>query len=176
MQQGKAILLERIHCLKIADASPAGWDTVTEYLASPIAIDDEDDRRIKRAEKIAQEKQKERAEAKKSSQRKAASSPYYRPNKPFGYDQPPTEAANLPELMDFKPRFAPHMPQAQVPAFRPTGPPKGLSNYNQGGFLPVYPRSLPPSDTYYYCGLRGHWADSCPERKNFIKKCKLHSW
>ena len=69
IHQGKKLTDERLHCLKIADSSPGGWETVNEYLASSLARDDEDDRRIKRAEKLAMENLKEKTEAIKTAAR-----------------------------------------------------------------------------------------------------------
>ena len=49
-------LKERIKMLKIADSSAGGWDTVNAYKVVPVADDSDDDRKQKKAEKIAKEK------------------------------------------------------------------------------------------------------------------------
>ena len=60
---GKATetLKDRIKMLKIADSSAGGWDTVTAYKAIPVAEDSDDDRKLKKAEKVAKEKQASKA-------------------------------------------------------------------------------------------------------------------
>ena len=65
MDNGLKLLNHRMRCLKIADSSPAGWETVNEYVSSPLSIDDEDDKRLKRAEKIATERMKERTDSRR---------------------------------------------------------------------------------------------------------------
>ena len=41
MDNGLKLLDHCMRCLKIADSSPAGWETVNEYVSSPLSIDDE---------------------------------------------------------------------------------------------------------------------------------------
>ena len=167
ISKGKDILLERQHCLRIADTSVGGWETVTEYLTSPLAKSEEDDKRIKKADKVVQERMKEKAEAKKTS-RRPYNSPYYRP-KNFGFDQPneatnptnPLPAENLPAKQQFR---------TQPMGFQPASAVKNLSNVNQPAFVPGYLRSAQIADICFFCGMRGHWADTCPERKQINKK------
>ena len=70
---------ERIKLLRIADSSTHGWATVAEYQANPIAEDEKDDLKIKRAEKTAQEKQEQKDKDKKAKQ--ARFHPYSQWNK-----------------------------------------------------------------------------------------------
>ena len=58
IDSGFKLLNHRMRCLKITDSSPAGWETVKEYVSSPLSINDEDDKRLKSAEKIATERLK----------------------------------------------------------------------------------------------------------------------
>ena len=45
---------ERIKMLRIADSSQYEWQTVAEYQINPVAVNEADDQKIKRAEKTAQ--------------------------------------------------------------------------------------------------------------------------
>ena len=163
LQDGIKILLERMHCLQIADSSPGGWDTVNEYLASPLAIDDEDDRRIKRAEKQAMEKKKEREEARKPGfPKRAQFSPYSRER------QERQEYANQ----------APHPNDRNYTTYRASAAHKSLSNVHQPSYFPADTRSKfsGAKDVCYFCGQKGHWADTCPEKRTGYNKVSIHSF
>jgi hypothetical protein len=45
-------------CIKIADTSEGGWETVRQYQTNPIASDTDDETRINKAENMAIRKRK----------------------------------------------------------------------------------------------------------------------
>ena len=55
---------KRDKLIKIADKSEFGWETVNEYMSDDVASDNEDRKRIKRAEERAEQKKKKRIESK----------------------------------------------------------------------------------------------------------------
>ena len=75
LQLGIDILSERMKELRIADSSDAGWETVNVYRSHPVADDSDDDRRIRKAEKLA----KEKMQAKSRNKPNRRFNPYRRP-------------------------------------------------------------------------------------------------
>ena len=53
VEEGMAILNDRVKDLKIADISEAGWETVNVYKSHLVAADSEDDKKIRKADKEA---------------------------------------------------------------------------------------------------------------------------
>ena len=78
IEQGIAILDERIKHLRIADQSPHGWETVAHYERKAIAADDTDDKKLRKAEKDAQE-----SSLLRSNNRRGRGAPRGRQNYPF---------------------------------------------------------------------------------------------
>ena len=60
LEEGTQLIAKRQKVIKLADKSEFGWETVNEYLADDLASDDEDAKRIKKAERSAARKVKER--------------------------------------------------------------------------------------------------------------------
>ena len=125
-------LKERIKMLKIADSSAGGWDTINAYKAVPVADDSDDDRKLKKAEKIAKEKHA----AKGADKRK------------HGYRS--------------RGRYMPYHQCDSYRGFRSVGSYKNKNPWNCNTFVPDR-RGAGPRDVCFRCGVRGHWADSCPE-------------
>jgi hypothetical protein len=63
IRKSVSALLKRNNCIRIAEESPYGWATVDEYLRSELASDDEDDRKLKRAELTVENRSKRTATA-----------------------------------------------------------------------------------------------------------------
>ena len=66
IEQAMSLLTDRIKTLKIADTSVGEWDTVNAYRAVPVAKDSDDDRKLKKAEKVAKERMATRSAEKKA--------------------------------------------------------------------------------------------------------------
>ena len=160
---------ERIKLLKIADSSPHGWGTVSEYEANSITQGEEDDKKLKKAEKAAQEKAALRQQERQAKQ--ARFSPYH-------------------QQTNFQPKFRPQ--RFQYDNQRGDAPStyraySGFRNSNPYRQSTVVPDKPPPkrnvnNDICYGCGSRGHWANACPEKKpdqDPPKECKyffITSW
>ena len=150
------MLNERTKLLRIADTSPHGWQTVVEYEANPIAADDEDDKKLKRAEKAAQEKIQLKAQERKAKQNRFQ--PYNTPSGSSYGQQAPRQAESE------------HPEQNKAQGFSPYRALGGFKNSNPFRPSTVFPDKPPPqrnvnSDICYNCGGRGHWAHSCPDKK-----------
>ena len=60
--KARKVLKARNKLICIADGSECGWDTVSAYQAHSAAVDEDDDRKIKRAETVARAQKKQRLE------------------------------------------------------------------------------------------------------------------
>ena len=143
-----ATLKERVKLLRIADSSQYGWATVQEYENNPVAHDEEDDRKLKRAEKSAQEKAAQKAAERKTRQGRFGnfSNQGYQAT-----DGEKDEASNTYKAFG---------------GFKSTHPYRNST---------VVGEKLPPkrsinNDVCFSCGSRGHWANNCPERKQQSEK------
>ena len=153
----ESMLNERIKLLRITDTSPHGWQTVVEYKANPIANDDEDDKKLKRAEKAAQEKLQLKAQERKAKQSRFQ--PYNTSGAP-GYNNQPGRSTDTEQQEANK--------HTNYSPYRALG---GFKNANPFRSSTVFPDKSQPrrnlnSDICYNCGGRGHWAHSCPDKKN----------
>ena len=159
MDEGIANIKQRMHCIRIADSSPADWETVNEYLSSPLATDDEDDKRLKRAEKTAMDNLKDRSEAKRGRGR------YGSNDRGRGYIHNRGDRASEDD---------------NRPQFRSYGSYRGGSYRSSPSLVPARysdqagNRDRRDWDSCYYCGSQGHWADKCPQKQyDNRRQCKL---
>ena len=60
LEEGRHLISKRQKLIKLADKIEFGWGTVNEYLMDELASDDEDAEKIKKAERRAAQKSKER--------------------------------------------------------------------------------------------------------------------
>ncbi len=139
-------LKDRDKLIKLADKSEAGWDLVTEYVARDEALDSEDDKKIRRAEKRALQKRKGRR-----SRRTTIQPGYSSGNQRTGL------AGNN----SFRPF---RLYNASIPASsyttHTTSPfPNVSSNFN--GFQSSSGQRY-DSTFCFSCGQQGHWRNSCP--------------
>ena len=148
------IAANRTKLLRIADTSVNGWATVLEYEQNPIAESEADDKKLRNAEKTAKEKATQRAQERKTKQSRF--SPYNPNNRGYQYRN---QDYNAPSNEN---------PQG----YRSYGGYKSQHPYKNSTVAPDKPlpkRSL-NNDICFHCGGRGHWAHSCPERKQESEK------
>ena len=139
---------ERIKMLRIADTSPHGWQTVQEYEVNPIARDEADDQKLRRAAKAAQDKATIRAQERRAKQAKYS---------PYGQGQNNNFRSQNYGQDNQKPDYG----------YKAYG---GFKNQNAYKSSTVVPDKSTPkrninNDICFSCGSRGHWANHCPEKK-----------
>ena len=143
----------RIKLLKIADTSPNGWSMVAEYETKPFTTDEADDAKLKRAEKSASEKQALKAQERKSKQ--ARYSPYQQNHPQFNNAYRGNTGFNS------------YNRQEEGGTYRAYGGFKNTNAFRPSTMVPdkPAPRRNINNDLCYNCGGRGHWANTCTEKK-----------
>lgn len=158
------LIRDRIRCLRIADSTPGGWLTVSKYLASPLSFDEEDDKKLKRAEKAAQEEIKQKAELKK--------------NKNYRFKPYDNNANTSPMNRQGATRWGPsvnnntdiYRPVQSMGGYRNQNPNRTSTFVESNGNSSKYTK---PSDVCFYCGQPGHFTATCQLRKDHnSKKCE----
>lgn len=138
------VIKRRNKLILLADKSPGGWLTVHQYEQDDLASDDEDSRKIKKAEKAAASIMKEREDKKRLERRKQPGGYRYSPYPSSGTFV--TDGAQIPAQRTY---FAP----PQQATFRPSTP----EMYWRPRF--ATPRA---SDQCFACGKYGHYRANCP--------------
>ena len=152
--QGKNTLLERMKDLRIADSSEAGWETVNVYKTHPVADDAEDDRRIRKAERVAKERLA--AKAKKGRQQ---------PRNNNQYEQ----RGNQNYRREFQQDTRDDYPKSDRYHYYKSNGSSGSQDQNQRSSYSQdnrrsNQRKPSSNDLCFYCGLTGHWQESCPSK------------
>ena len=144
-------IAERTKLLRIADTSANGWATVMEYQQNPIADSKADDKKLRNAEKTASEKA-----AAKASERKAKQSRF----SPYNYQHSSHYQNKQDDQTD------------TGTGYRAYGSYKSQNTYRNTAVAPdkPLPKRNTNNDICFSCGGRGHWAHSCPEKKQNAEK------
>ena len=134
---GKSFVLQRQRTLTFADEK--GWVFVEVYEADNIALDSEDDRKIKKCEKRAKELIDQRYKKKQKTSN-------YRQNTNF----------NTADRRQFN--------SNTDSGYRQMGSNKSGSGWNQGGYIPNSQRRPGARNECYNCGSLKHFVNECPDR------------
>ena len=148
IEEGIAIMTERQKDLKIADISEAGWETVNVYKSHPVAVDSDDDKKIRKADREAIE----RLAAKRIKTRRTRPySRWYGGNRQGGssYQRP------------------------DQGGYRAFGSERSVDHSQRTTYVPERRRRASANDLCYFCGEKGHWADACPS-KGRKDKCEYN--
>ena len=148
IMSAREVLRQRAKELHIADSSEAGWETVNVYRSHPVVEDSDDDRKIRKAEKLAKE-------------RLAVKTRKSRGNRQGGFGRRPYNHPWVPRD-DFNPQY-------RDQSYRGVGSGRSLA---QGQRNTYYPNRRRPSSNSicFHCGQTGHWQDQCPQR-NGNREC-----
>ena len=143
LNEGIELIDQRQKLILIADKSDYGWKTVGEYLDNELADDDQDAKKMKKAEKEAQRKIAESRAAKATKAR-----PWFRnprsPGNTIANSSPSSSPFSL-SAGNYSPRFS-----------SSTGGPRGI------GSFPFSSGTAPKRGTCFSCGKPGHWRNECP--------------
>ena len=146
LKQGNLLLLERMKDQRMADSSEAGWETVNVYKTHPVADDAEDDRHIRKAEKIAKECLAAKA-------KKARGSNNHGQNFRRDYHQDSRKDYPRSDRYHY---------------YRSSGSSHSQDQNQRSTYVPDNrrgpQRKASSNDLCFYCGLSGHWQDSCPTK------------
>uniref|UniRef100_A0A7M5WQ27 CCHC-type domain-containing protein n=2 Tax=Clytia hemisphaerica TaxID=252671 RepID=A0A7M5WQ27_9CNID len=151
---------KRRKVLKLADRSPAGWDTVQEYLTDDLASDSDDGKKMRQAEN--------RAISKKAKDAKKSSS--FSPAIKFSNNRFPAPAMPLASqhlgyqgISFQQPRLQHAQVFQQVPRVIPAANVRMINPVpNIQGAMSIRPRQ----PGCFICGALDHWKHSCPSRTN----------
>ena len=140
IKEAKEVLKQRTKELRIADTSEAGRETVNAYRSHPVAEDSDDDKPIRKAEKLAKERMANRSKRTRFGRRGN--------RRPFN--------RNWQSRDDFNPQY-------KDPTYRSAGSPRSLDSGQRATY---YPNRRRPSQNSlcFHCGQPGHWQDQCPSR------------
>ena len=149
-QRSKELMLTSLSILndtkkerKITDASEGGWETVNLYRSHPVAENAEDDRRIRRADKLA----KERLSAKQRRGKPASRGRYQRRSHYWQQrDDFPSNNRDFP--------------------YKSTSSSRSQHYQQRNTYVPDRRHNSNTSAICYFCGLQGHWQDSCPQKSH----------
>ena len=143
LNEGIEVIDQRQKLILMADKSDYGWKTVGENLDNELADDDQDAKKMKKAEKEAQRKIPESRAAKAVKAR-----PWFRNPRSLGNtiaNSSPSPSPFSLSAGNYSPRFS-----------SSTGGPRNI-----GSFL-FSSGTAPKRGTCFSCGKPGHWRNECP--------------
>ena len=143
LNEGVDLVDKRQKPILTADKSDYGWKTVGEYLDNELADDDQDAKKMKKAEKEAQRKIAESRAAKAVKARTRFRNPRSLGNTTANSSPSPSPFSL--SAGSYSPRFS---------SF--TGGPRSISSF------PFSSGTAPKRGTCFSCGKPGHWRNECP--------------